>query len=307
MVEEAKLFGVFSVKLILDRGFYSKYNLNHMHQSEYSFLIPLPRTSTKLYKHIMLARREELDSPASVCLLKGKPIFAVGGWTTIHNKEALKKNETVSSYPLYYGLYLDPQRQAQEKNTFLTDLLLAEKTLQDLDLSTYSNKQEMVKEIGRTWTQYFTIEEDSTTRGFTIQRNPEIIQEKLQSLGIFILMSNVQQDLKEMLSQYRQRDEVEKVFDAGKNECFGIPLRVHTTETMESTMFVLFLSFIIQTWVGSKMQKGKVDSKYSIQSLFFELHKLKKAIWQGKLCIMNEITKAQRILFEQLQIVLPNS
>jgi transposase len=306
MVEEAKLFGVSSVKLILDRGFYSKYNLNHMHQSDYSFLLPLPRTSKKLYKSIMIARREELDSPTSLCLLKGKPIYAVGGCTKINNKSVVKNNENISSYSLYYGLYLDPKRQSQEQNNFLIELLMAEKTLQDLDLSIYSSKQEIVKDIGNKWTKYFIIEEEPTNE-IKIQRNSETIQEKLDSMGIFILISSTKQDLKLMLTQYRQRDEVEKVFDAGKNELFGNVLRVHTNETMESTMFILFLSLIIQTCVGSKMKKGKVDSKYSIQSLFFELHKLKKAIWQGKICLINEITKAQRILFEQLQIVLPNS
>jgi len=307
MVEEAKLFGVSSVKLILDRGFYSQYNLNHMHQSGYSFLVPLPRTSKKLYKHILNSRREELDRPESVCLLKGKPIYAVGGWTQMNNTARSKENETISSYSLYYGLYLDPQRQAQEQNIFLTELLMAEKTLQDLDLSMYSSKQEIVNDIGNKWTQYFTTEEDPNTNEIVMQRNSETIQEKLDSMGIFILISSTQRDLKGMLTQYRQRDAVEKVFDAGKNELFGNVLRVHSNETMESTMFILFLSLVIQTCISGKMKKGNVDSKYSIQSLFFELHKLKKAIWQGKLCILNEITKAQRILFEQLQIVLPNS
>jgi transposase len=225
----------------------------------------------------------------------------------MNNTARSKENETMSSYSLYYGLYLDPQRQSQEQNIFLTELLLAEKTLQALDLSMYESKQEMVKDIGSKWTKYFIIEEDPNTNEIVIQRNSEAIQEKLDSMGIFILMSSTQRDLKGMLTQYRQRDEVEKVLDAGKNELYGNVLRVHSHETMESTMFILFLSLIIQTCISGKMKKGNVDSKYSIQSLFFELHKLKKTIWQGKLCILNEITKAQRILFEQLQIVLPNS
>ena len=309
MVQEAKLLGIHSVRLILDRGFYSQYNLNHMHQNEFSFLLPLPRTASKLTKHIMKTHREELENTKCAYLVKGKPIYAIGGWIDVpYNPQRTNKNEKdSSSYSLYYGLYLDPQRQPQEKNAFLTELLMAEKTLQDLDWSMYSNHQEVLKEEAGKWIKYFIVEEDSITHTIHIQRNEKAIQKKFQSAGIFILLSSTKQDLPFMLQQYRQRDEVEKLFDAGKNECCGIPLRVHTSETMKSTLFVLFLSLIIQTYVGNKMKQCNIDNKYSIQSLFFELNKLKKAIWQGKTCLMNEITKTQRTLLQQLQIMLPNS
>lgn len=310
MVQEAKLLGISSLRFILDRGFYSTYNLHHMIRHGFSFLLPLPRTASKLTKRIMKQHRKELDSPLRAVLVKGKPIFAVGGWIELPQLLPLLEMEEIesSSGSMYYGLFLDPQRQAQESNTFVTELLLTEQTLQSIDLSLYTNKQHMLKEIASKWAPYFTIEEDpldpSTLR---ICKNTKAIQDRMQSMGTFILLSSTELDLVSMLTQYRQRDAVEKVFDAGKNECFGNPLRVHSTETMKGTLFILFLTLILQTYLGGKMKTSKIDASYSIRGLFQELHKLKKAIWQGKTCLLNEITKAQRIIFQKLQIVLPNS
>jgi hypothetical protein len=36
------------------------------------------------------------------------------------------------------------------------------------------------------------------------------------------------------------------------------------------------------------------------------LHKLKKALWNGKTILLNEMTKTQQTLLQQLHIVLPN-
>jgi hypothetical protein len=39
--------------------------------------------------------------------------------------------------------------------------------------------------------------------------------------------------------------------------------------------------------------------------IFFELHKLKKAIWFGKDVMINEITKTQEMVLKQLNILVP--
>ena len=62
---------------------------------------------------------------------------------------------------------------------------------------------------------------------------------------------------------------------------------------------------IVQFYLLDKMKQGKVDPKFSISEIFFELHKLKKAIWLGKKKLINEITKAQRIILEQLKVFMP--
>ena len=69
---------------------------------------------------------------------------------------------------------------------------------------------------------------------------------------IFILSTN-QQDLDkiDVLTYYRQRDRVEKVFDVVKNELDGDRLRAHSQYNTEGRLFIKFIALIIYSLAGS--------------------------------------------------------
>jgi transposase len=310
MVEEAALLGVPSIQLVLDRGFYSAYNLGKMQAWGQSFILPLPRTAKTLYQQIF-SDRKTLQDPDHLFLWKGKPLYGSKGrvdYPCLQSKASDSNHSKGEkpTFPLYYGFYLDPERKHQEETAFLSDLLRVEAVLQNIDwslISTKKQRDDTWKETTGKWASYFTLEK--TKNNFHLQRNTEAIQEATQEFGVMILLSSTPKDVKTLLEQYKQREEVEKLFDAGKNELLFQPLRIHKSSTMKSTLFILFLSLIVQTYLLGKMKTGKVDAKYSMHSVFFELQKLKKAIWKGTIPILSEITKAQRVLFEQLNVFLP--
>jgi hypothetical protein len=64
---------------------------------------------------------------------------------------------------------------------------------------------------------------------------------------------------------------------------------------------------IVQFYLLDKMKKENMDPKFSVSRIFFELHKLKKAIWFGKEMIINELSKTQRVLLDTLKILLPTN
>jgi hypothetical protein len=74
---------------------------------------------------------------------------------------------------------------------------------------------------------------------------------------------------------------------------------------MKGFFLILFISMIIQFYLLDKMKQGKVDPKFSISEIFFDLHKWQKAIWFGKKKLINEITKTQRILLDQFKVFIP--
>jgi transposase len=317
MAQEAHLLGIPSLRFILDRGFYSRYNLEVLQKQRHAFLLPLPRTASKLTHTLMHKYRKALENPERVLLLKGKPLFALGAWVELPEiaasspdaSSASSKGKARDKLSLYMGMYLDPQRQQQEQQVFLTELLLAQDRLQKIPWTLYATpiqRAEAWKEEAGKWAKYLSLPKDPQSNEVILLRNKAAIEEKMQSQGIMILLSSTEEDLSSMLQQYRERDEVEKLFDAGKNELEGTPLRVHRNETMKSTLFVLFLSLIVQCYAGGKMKEAEIEHQYSLQSLFRELHKLKKALWNGKTELFNEMTKTQQTLLQQLHIVLPN-
>jgi transposase len=335
MVEEIHMLSIPSVVIILDRGFYKEQHLLEMLQKNLSFIIPLSKIHRKLYDTIRTTHRETLESSSHWILVNGKPTFAASGSTTLpfqspdkkkkekekekakdskEEKEAKeekngKEEEEVISYPLYYSIYMDPERKQKEEQSFAIELFEAQKNLQEKDWNSLlegQDKKEVWKEQAGMWKSYFTLEKEPKKNVYHVLQNTSAIDKHVQSLGITILLSSSPRDAETLLHQYRQRDHVEKVFDSCKNELKSLPLRVHQSDTMRGYFFVLFLEMIVHNYLLYKMKKGNVDPKFSAKRVLFELHKWKKALWHGKKCLLNEVTKLQETLYQQLGIVMPN-
>ena len=315
MVEEIQMLSISSVVLILDRGFYKEQHLLEMLQKDLSFIIPLSKIHRTLFNTIRKVHRETLESSSHWIVVNGKPYYADSGMTTLPFQKPSKRDkakdskEEIISYPLYYSIYLDPERKQKEEQNFAIELLEAEQQLQKKDwknLLKGHDKKEIWKEYAGAWKSYLTLEKEPKGNTYRIIRNISAIDKHVQTLGLIILLSNSPRDAEALLKLYRQRDHVEKVFDSGKNELRGLPLRVHQSNTMNGFFFVLFLEMIVHNYLLYKMQKGNVNPKFSAKRVLFELHKWKKAIWFGKKCLLNELTKLQETLYQQLGIVMPN-
>jgi len=302
LITETRLLSIPTMKLVLDRGFCSQSNLTALQEACIDFIIPLPRSSQKLTRQIIQKHQDDL--PLS------KNLYQVGD-------QLLHCVQGTLEPGLYYSLYLDSDQQQKEHLHFLFELLQAETTLlMALSpppweacsfLSKQKSRSEQWKELAKEWSQYLDPVWDADKKVYRIERNEQAIQQEKAEAGLFIWLHSQRMLPTEVLPIYRERDTVEKLFDACKNELAGLPLRVHKTNTMQGLFFILFISLILQYHLLEKMKQGKVDPKYSIARLFFELRKLKKAIWFGQHQLVDEITKTQRVLFEQLNLVLPKS
>lgn len=258
---------------------------------------------------------------------------------TLNPKPCLPMNQPPKSVLLHYVISLDTARREDERYRFFHRLLEAEgklKTLNWVSLlssiqETYSiamNKnqpnppvtkkqekgiQQQIKQVLKRnvsgFAKYFTVSfiYPLSSDTISIQRNIGVIEKHTRYFGLMVLLSTQPMEKESFLRRYRDRDRVEKMFDAMKNELDGLPLRSHKTNTMNGNFFILFLATILQFHLLEKMKQGKIHHQFTISDVFFELHKLKKSIWYGKDRIINEVTKKQKILLEALQIFLPKT
>ena len=302
LITETKLLSIPTMKLVLDRGFYSQSNLAALQEACIDFIIPLPRSSQKLTQQIIQKHQDDLPLSKNLYQVGDRLLHCVQG--------------TLES-GLYYSLYLDSDQQQKEHLHFLFELLQAEKTLfialspppweTHSFLSKKKNRSEQWRDLAKGWSQYLDPVWDIDKKAYRIERNEQAIQQEKAETGLSIWLHSQRMLPTEVLPMYRERDAVEKLFDACKNELVGLPLRVHKTDTMQGLFFILFISLILQYHLLEKMKQGQVDPKYSIARIFFELRKLKKAIWFGQHQLIDEITKTQRELFKQLNVLLPKS
>lgn len=118
-----------------------------------------------------------------------------------------------------------------------------------------------------------------------------------------MLITNKQRmDKVEVLNLYRQKDQVEKIFDIFKNEMDGERLRVHNQYNSDGRLFIKFISLILYSEVARIMKEKKLFDKYTVKELFAELRKLKLTQIKQNEPFLSELSKKQKVIFDAFGI-----
>ena len=95
-------------------------------------------------------------------------------------------------------------------------------------------------------------------------------------MGFFIIISTKTNLSKEdVLSFYRNKDKIEKIFDNTKNELNTNRLHSHSKATTEGRLFVKFIETILYQQITKVMKEKDMFKKYSVTELLKELSKIK--------------------------------
>jgi len=129
------------------------------------------------------------------------------------------------------------------------------------------------------------------------------IKEQISTFGYFIIVTNAPQLNKHtVLHYYRDKDKVEKIFDAVKNEMDGDRLRTHSKYTTDGQLFIKYIALIIYMQITRVMREKDLFRKYSIQELLRELAKMKITHMDDTAPIKSEISKKQSTIFKAFGI-----
>ena len=130
------------------------------------------------------------------------------------------------------------------------------------------------------------------------------ISQAVNRFGKTILLSSSKRTWDEVLSLYRERDEVEKKFYDLKNELEVMPLRVQKVETLQGLLFIFFISLILRAILLRRAREAKLLDKSSIEEILMELSKL-RAVKVGGKWRLTEVSKKQRMILEKMEISVP--
>jgi transposase len=109
-----------------------------------------------------------------------------------------------------------------------------------------------------------------------------------------------------VLSLYRQKDSLEKIFDVLKNEFDGKRLRGHSQSIVEARLFIKFLALILYSLLTQKMKSSNLFKLFSIKEIFYELKKLKIISINSQYFYLSELSKKQKDIFSKLAIKIPS-
>jgi hypothetical protein len=129
-----------------------------------------------------------------------------------------------------------------------------------------------------------------------------IIDEKLLSVGKFILLSSKKYELNDILPLYYSRQQIEQVFDLSKTFLSLLPLRAHSEETIRGVLLISFIASIVYSIISNKLS----NSNYHLNRALYLMNQLQIDILESAQ-IVKELTKQQKEIFNLLSLECPFS
>lgn len=118
--------------------------------------------------------------------------------------------------------------------------------------------------------------------------NTEQVFEAMSGQGVFIIIASRRIKNTKLLPLYYTRQQIEQIFDIGKNYADLLPLRVQNEETFRGHLLVTF----IVTVIIKMLQDDLLETKYNPISAFLNLRNQKCKVFDDKIVTAEPFKKA---------------
>ena len=296
LLKDMDAYGFKTVKLVMDRGFYSEANINFLYKEHKRFLMAT-KTSLKWVKNEIEKVKDsiilfsnyigEYDIHASTIPIK---------WE-YKEERPIKKDIKKETKRMYLHIYYNHEKAIMDKVKLHKKILKLKKEIETEKRILKNEKQ---------YEKYFSIR-NTPKRGIVVTVNDEVIAEEKSNYGYFTLISNDIKDHTKALEIYRNKDLVEKGFDNLKNRLDFKRPGVSSDASLDGKLFVEFIALIFLSYIKRQMQEKKLFGNYTMQEVLDELDLIECFERSGHKLYIGEATKKQIALFEKMDITFPTS
>lgn len=296
LLAELDLLGFSKVKLVMDRGFYSKDNINALLKEHLKFLISVKMSLTFI--------REELDSiydrfRTFEHYSEKYELYYHTVQTKWHYTQYRPyKGDTLSeSRRIYIHYYYNIDKAAEDEKNFDRKLIALRHELE-------SGKR--VPEHENLYKKYF---ETKTTpkRGTKVIVNEEAVTKAKRYYGFFALLTNEKMDAITALELYRNKDVVEKAFGNLKERLNMRRTLVSSEQSLDGKLFVEFVALIYLSYIKQRMQGTDLFKNYTLQSALDRLDVIECFEEPGQKLRIGELLEKQKEIYNSLDVVPPSS
>ena len=261
MLNKAKGYGYKKVGFILDRGYFSKQNIEHMDSCGYSFVI-MVKGMADLVSSLILEHKGTFENKRK-CDMDG---FGVYGKTVRQKLYETDEKER------YFHIYHSISKEASERLHFEDDLK---------KMKTYMAKhQDEEISFGPRYSKYFYLHYDKTGKIFLMAEEKTTATEReIDLCGYFVIVTSEKMTAKEALHIYKSRDFSEKAFRGDKSYLGDKSMRTHTTESTSAKIFIEFVAMIIRNKIYTDLidemkRLGKKPNYMTVPAAIKELEKI---------------------------------
>ena len=236
-LEKVKAYGYSGIGFILDRGYFSKANIEAMDRGNYEFVIML-KGMAALVKNLVQTAMGTFENNRE-CYV---PHYKIYG-TTVKGK--LFENDTKLRY--FHIFYRESAGAKARENI--------DDTIEKL--SAYLKKQEFAanEPFSYPFTHYFNLyydENDGSFLGFT--EKADVIEEERKFCGYFVLVTSRKMTAQQAISIYKNRDSSEKLFSGDKSYLGNKSVRNYTNESVSAKIFVEFIALIVRSKIYTSLK-----------------------------------------------------
>ena len=283
MVDKVLEYGYKKIGFILDRGYFSKANIQYIDENNYSFII-MCKGCKALVSPMILEKQGTFETKREAAIRS----YKVYG-TTMNAR--LYEDDTTDRW---FHIYYNPSKQAAEREQLEQKI---ERYHQFLDA--HIGKDE---KFGKTYQEYFRLHYDKKGIFLGAEERADVIEQELQLCGYFCIITSEKMTAAQALIQYKGRDISEKLFRSDKTFIGAKSERVQSSQSISSKIFIEFIALIIRNRIYNllKEQMLRMESRQkfmTVPAAIRELEKIEMVRRNGKCYKLDHaVTKTQKII-----------
>ena len=283
MVDKVIEYSYEKIGFILDRGYFSKENIQYIDKNKYTFII-MCKGCRALVSSLVLENRGSFETKREAAIRS----YKVYG-TTVTAK--LYEDDTKDRY---FHIYYNPSRQAAEREHFEQRI---EKLRQFLDK--HIGKEER---FGKTYQDLFHLHYDKKGTFLGADERTDVIERELMLCGYFCIITSEKMTASQALIQYKGRDISEKLFRSDKTFIGSKSERVQSSQSMSSKIFIEFVALIVRNRIYNllKDQMIRMESRQKYMTVPAAIRELEKIEMvrrnNGSYKLDHAVTKTQKTI-----------
>lgn len=288
--------GFKKVKLVMDRGFFSKTNVNMLYRNHLKFLMSAKISLSFIKSHLkpIFESFRSFENYNESYELYAKTVRAKWDY---EYKAQNKTSITKSKKRIYIHYYFNIDKATEDEKSFYQMLGRLKKEIESGNRNPDNEKQ---------YEKYFNIT-STPKRGIKTSVKQDAVDNAKKFYGFFVLISNETMNAITALELYRAKDITEKGFANIKERLNMRRALVSSEQSLRGKLFVEFIALIYLSYIKKRMQEKEMFKKFTLQGLLDKLDLIECFEKKGRKDRIGEILEKQKKIFSDLGFNPPSS
>jgi len=262
MIGKAKGYGYKKIGFVLDRGYFSKGNIDYMDHCGYPFVI-MVKGMASFVNQLVLEHKGTFES---------KRAYNIGEYR-VYGKTVKNKLFAADEKDRYFHIYHSISKESAEREAIETKIEQMTKFLEK-----HSGED---REFGAGIEKYFELyyDEQKEKKNFLFPlEKAGPIENEIDLCGYFVLVTSEKMTAKEAINLYKSRDASEKLFRGDKSYLGNKSIRVHSDESASAKIFIEFIALIVRNKIYTclKDEVNRLDKRPNYMTVPAALKELEK-------------------------------